>query len=86
MAPGPQYSGATKVTGPVPTLTPDAATVLADGVLILRTWATGNILAEYVASRCPQADRVLDSSLRGPRWVPQYCGSVPFGQSLMHHV
>ena len=85
VARGPQYSGAAKVTRPRPTLTSNAATVLVGGIQISRTRSTGNFLAEYVASRSPPTDGLLDSSLRAPVWLPQYCGSVSFRQSLTHH-
>ena len=85
VAGGPQYSGAAKVTQPRPTLTPNAATVLAVGIQISRTRPTGNFPAEYVASRSPPANELLDSSLSAPVWLPQYCGSVSFRQSLMYH-
>ena len=85
VAPGPQYSGAAKVTRPRPTLTSNAATVLAGGIQISRTRPTGNFLAEHVASRSPLANGQLDSALSAPVWLPQYCGSVSFRQSLMYH-
>ena len=85
VAGGPQYSGAAKVTRPRPTLTSNAARVLAVGIQISRTQPTGNFLAEYVASRSPPANELLDSSLSAPVWLPQYCGSVSCRQSLMYH-